>query len=252
MEQELQWAQKIDRSFDNKPAKPSKSLNPLHPEKEKYLHQLVNTLWNPFDNGRGIRYRPRLLGGAPLFDRENAFMGFGGQLSITSALLNNAESENELAFVICHELGHFVHRDVIRGLSTKLVLQLFQSFIGLGGADLSAINTGLNASVLSFSRSQETTADEFAIDCVAEKYGHINGFETFFKRMAKKSSFLEENAALKYLSTHPLSTKRIEHLNNYSASKVILKEGEITPLPNFNLLLRKSRDFKYTKIHWFF
>ncbi|MCK7469774.1 MAG: M48 family metalloprotease [Desulfomicrobium escambiense] len=39
----------------------------------------------------------------------------GGHVVVFSGLLNTVTSENELAFILAHEMGHFQHRDHLRG-----------------------------------------------------------------------------------------------------------------------------------------
>jgi Zn-dependent protease with chaperone function len=46
----------------------------------------------------------------------------GGHMLVFSGLLTEMRSENELAFVLAHELGHYAHRDHLRGLGRALVL----------------------------------------------------------------------------------------------------------------------------------
>ncbi|NOQ42039.1 MAG: M48 family metalloprotease, partial [Desulfuromusa sp.] len=50
----------------------------------------------------------------------NAIALPGGNIVLFSGLLELMESENELAMVLAHELGHFAHRDHLRGLGRGL------------------------------------------------------------------------------------------------------------------------------------
>ena len=52
---------------------------------------------------------------------SNAMIIPGGHIIVTTALLESAESENELAFVLAHELGHHVARDPLKALGRSLV-----------------------------------------------------------------------------------------------------------------------------------
>ncbi len=56
----------------------------------------------------------------------------GSYLFVTNGLLAAVESENELAFVLAHELGHFHHRDPLQALGRSLVLITLSSLLGLG------------------------------------------------------------------------------------------------------------------------
>ena len=46
----------------------------------------------------------------------NALALPGGQVVLFSGLLDKVNSENELAFVLAHEMGHYMHRDHLRGM----------------------------------------------------------------------------------------------------------------------------------------
>ena len=39
----------------------------------------------------------------------------GGNIVVFAGLLKEIKSENELAMILGHELGHFAHRDHLRG-----------------------------------------------------------------------------------------------------------------------------------------
>jgi Zn-dependent protease with chaperone function len=54
--------------------------------------------------------------------RINAMALPGGNIVVFSALIKETGSENELAFVLAHELGHFANRDHLRGLGRRLLL----------------------------------------------------------------------------------------------------------------------------------
>ena len=58
----------------------------------------------------------------------NAFAFPGGYIGVTTGLLDPVDSENELAFVLAHELGHFKHRHHIQGLSQNLSWVIVQAF----------------------------------------------------------------------------------------------------------------------------
>ena len=53
-------------------------------------------------------------------EHPNAAIISGGHIIVTTALLDEAESENELAFVLAHELGHHIARDPLKGLGRSL------------------------------------------------------------------------------------------------------------------------------------
>lgn len=155
----------------------------------------------------------------------NAFALPGGRIVVTRALVTGVQSENELAMVLAHELGHFAHRDHLRGLGRGLVLS------GLGlilfGADSSVtrvLGGSLNVASASFSRRQETAADHFALDLLNRRYGHIGGATDFFHRLMEN-----ENRWDGWLSSHPASSERVLALRDHAARSGY-RTGQVLPL----------------------
>ena len=131
----------------------------------------------------------------------NAMALPGGLIIVTSALVDRIESENELAFVLGHELGHFRNRDHIRTLGRGVIFGLV--FVAISGNNSSGY---LSASVADlairgFGRRQELQADLFGLELVQSEYGHVANAWHFFERLEEGDhSSLE---FLSYLSTHP-------------------------------------------------
>ncbi|MDJ0698240.1 MAG: M48 family metallopeptidase [Woeseiaceae bacterium] len=152
----------------------------------------------------------------------------GGLIVVTSGLLNTVESENELAFVIGHEIGHFRNRDHIRGLGRGVVLSILIAAISGadGSADLGPMLGDL--ALRSFSRGQESEADEFALEIVHKEYGHLDEAWRFFERIDSDNEFVYLLTA--YVSTHPAPDDRIDRLRDLARARVWSVEGETTPL----------------------
>jgi len=160
-------------------------------------------------------------------EQANAMALPGGLIIVTQGLLDQVESENELAFVLGHELGHFKNRDHLRALGRGVVLSVF--FAVVTGNDVAGI--GIKAADLTlrgFSRQQETNADEFGLAIVHSEYGHVNEAWRLFERWkVVDNSFID---LVTYLSTHPESGDRIEDMRAHAEREGWKTEGEITPL----------------------
>ncbi|MEO0541139.1 MAG: M48 family metallopeptidase, partial [Cyanobacteria bacterium P01_A01_bin.105] len=114
----------------------------------------------------------------------NAFVMPGGHILFTTGLLDNAKTENEIAFVLAHELGHHATRDSLRRLGRSLVLVTLTSTLSLGGVQLpSPVTSSSNLADLHYSRSQESAADRYALAAMIDKYGHGQYGLDFFTRM---------------------------------------------------------------------
>jgi len=138
----------------------------------------------------------------------------GGHIIVYTGLLNKVASENELAFVLAHEMGHFAHRDHLRGMGRAVVF-------------IKMLANALNLTEMSFSRKQETRADEFALETLYCDYGHVAGATDFFEKISKAQ---DPGKFGHYLASHPESRKRISHLENIIRSRGF-KLGKATPLP---------------------
>ncbi|HPT44654.1 MAG TPA: M48 family metallopeptidase [Candidatus Rifleibacterium sp.] len=145
----------------------------------------------------------------------NALALPGGHIVIYSELLEQIESENELAMVLAHELGHFVSRDHLRGLGRSFLFFIVANvFLG----DSSATKSLMNSSGIlqnNYSREQEYAADAFALHLLVKHYGHSGGASDFFTRLAARESLPD---LVHYLSTHPASAKRIKAIEQLTAN----------------------------------
>lgn len=160
-------------------------------------------------------------------DVANAMALPGGLIIVTQGLLDEVGSENELAFVLGHELGHFKNRDHLRALGRGIVLAMF--FAVTMGNDVS--NIGINVTDLAlrgFNRKQESSADEFGLALVYTHYGHVNEASRLFERWDDgDSSFLD---VASYTSTHPDAGDRVENLEALALREGWPDDGSITQL----------------------
>ena len=158
----------------------------------------------------------------------NAMALPGGLIVVTSGLLDQVESENELAFVLGHELGHYRNRDHMRALGRGVVLSLV--FAVTTGSD--AAQLGLRVSDLtlrSFSRRQEAAADEFGLALVYTQYGHVDEAWRLFERWDDGDDSIID--VVTYLSTHPQPADPIEKLEALASREGWPLEGSVKGLP---------------------
>lgn len=140
----------------------------------------------------------------------NALALPGGHIVVLSGLVAQAESENELNFVLGHELGHLIHRDHLRGLGRGLVMYtLAEALFGSHNLISGMAENSLRNLQLTFSRGQENAADQLGLALLVKKYGHAGGATAFFKRLAQAET---QPRFLSYLATHPHPQDRVETL----------------------------------------
>jgi len=140
----------------------------------------------------------------------------GGVILVFTGLLDKMRSENELAFVLAHELGHFNNRDHLKGMGRALVLLVGSVFV-LGPDNVvgNLALGSLNLAETGFSRGQESEADKFALETLQCSYGHVGGATDFFAAMNKEDSGLKLFSH--FFASHPDSRKRIEDLHRQAA-----------------------------------
>lgn len=152
-----------------------------------------------------------------LVDSEeiNALALPGGHIMVFSGLVEQAESENELAMVLAHELGHFAHRDHLRRLGRGLGLTV--ATMMLFGENSAASDLASKLFLVSeshYSREQESAADRFGLDLLVASYGHAGGATDFFDRVGKKAG-----SRVPYLlASHPHPQDRIGKLQELIAA----------------------------------
>ncbi len=145
----------------------------------------------------------------------NAFAIPGGEIAVTRGLLNSIDEEISIAFVLAHELGHFVQRDHLRGLGQKLGFGVCVQILFGGEVDIFTRGT-TNLMMAKYSRDQETGADDFGLRCVLATYGETEGAEALFQVLEKENK-LPRWAYM--FSTHPDNQTRIQRILESKAEK---------------------------------
>ena len=159
-------------------------------------------------------------------DEPNALALPGGVILVTEALVDGAESENEIAFVLGHEIGHFKNRDHLRHLGRGVVFGLI--LVAVSGQDAGLLGSNvIDLTSRSFNRTQESEADTFGLGLVYKEYGHVAESWRFFERAAEQSGTLDSFA--NFLATHPSSNDRIAEIKKAAMRNGWALEGSVTP-----------------------
>ncbi len=157
----------------------------------------------------------------------NAVAMPGGHIVLYSGLLNQVASENELAMILGHELGHFANRDHLKGLGRGLVLAfLSAAVLGVDSKASQMLQSLLVTTEMRFSQKQELLADAWGLELLVRKYGHAGGATDFFQRVHNE----EKGKRVAYLfATHPYPEKRIRSIEMFIREREI-PVGETVPL----------------------
>jgi len=155
-------------------------------------------------------------------EQINAFTIPGGNIYVFSGLIKAAESPEEVAAVLAHEMGHAEQRHVV----TKLMKELSMTAIItiLSGGDPSMLTQILrNVIGNTFDREQETKADQFALELLEKAKISPKNLGRFFERLNEKNLDYDEN--LEILMTHPHNDKRIDLVRKYKT------KNDFKPVP---------------------
>jgi predicted Zn-dependent protease len=144
----------------------------LHPDARarEYVKQVGNKLvQNSIAAQSGYQYDFHLLRDDKVV---NAFALPGGQVFITAALFERLQTEDQLAGVLGHEIGHVIHRHGAERMASQGFIQgLIQSvMIGSGGSQSMAqiANTVGQYSSMKYGRDQELESDDIGVRIMAE------------------------------------------------------------------------------------
>ncbi len=157
----------------------------------------------------------------------NALALPGGQVLLFDGLVQDAETPEELAGVLGHEVGHVRERHVMTAL-----LRQFGLSILLSGANSSMGETVFGLASMGYSRDAEREADEYARDRMAESDISPLGAADFFERIGGGSEG-EQNAVIGWVSSHPDPRERAKAYRAAAKGKTftpVLTEEEFAAL----------------------
>lgn len=114
----------------------------------------------------------------------NAFAVPGGKIVMTRALIEEAESPDEVAGVLAHEMGHGIElhpeTGIIRAIGLSAAVELM-----LGGSGGTLANFGLILAQLGYTRAAEHEADLQALNLLKGAAISPTGLGDFFRRVEK-------------------------------------------------------------------
>ena len=145
----------------------------------------------------------KVRAGIANIDMVNAVALPGGQVLLFDGLVQEAETPEELAGVLAHEVGHVRERHVMTALLRQFGLSILTSGIN------SNVGSGaLAATTMRYSRDAEVEADDWAR--AAMRTGDVSpvGAARFFERQVEEAGAGDTPEAMEWLSTHPAQAER--------------------------------------------
>ena len=147
----------------------------------------------------------------------NAFACGDGSIRVFSALMDMM-TDDELAAVIGHEIGHVVHTDVKDAMKNAYLTSAALNAAGATDGVVAKLSDSEVRKLVEaftgakFSQKQEYEADDYAFDfCVK------NGFDPYamsnaLKKLVELSNGEKASTVQKMFSSHPDSAKRAERM----------------------------------------
>jgi len=184
------------------------------PERLKYVQSIGDRLarYSPYQE---VSYQFQVIDSK----EPNAFALPGGYVYVSRGLLVLLNSEDELAGVIGHEIGHVAARHGVQRLTRAapigLVTGITSAAVGIVSSPLANIVSGtgslLNSAILApYSRGQENDADEIGQELAAKAGWNPEGITLFLNTLDREAARNgNKNKGIPFLSTHPSTPDRI-------------------------------------------
>lgn len=154
-------------------------------------------------------------------DSINAFAAPGGFIGIHSGLMLTAETEDEVASVMAHEIAHVTQRHILRSFEQRERMSLPMTIAMVAGALLGAYDPSMGQAAimavqaggvqmqLDFSRSNEAEADNLGMQMLVKSGFDPHAMPAFFERLQQASRYYGGAEVPEFLRTHPVTTSRI-------------------------------------------
>jgi predicted Zn-dependent protease len=183
-----------------------------------YINTLGNSLAKLADT-RGLVWRFAVVDSKEV----NAFAVPGGWVYINRGLIARAQTMDELAGVVGHEIGHITLRHSVQQMQQSqrvgggLMALCTLTKVCESGAGQTAINLGGSALFASFSRQDEAQADDEGVRTLVKAGIDPQGMPKMFRILLSERQS-NPGAVDAFFSTHPLAEDRITATTKQIAS----------------------------------
>ena len=179
----------------------------------------------------------------------NAFAVPGGIIGVHNGLIHHAQTEDELAAVLTHEVAHLSQRHfsrqrersqnqnilTIAGLVASIALAATAGS-DAGLAAMTATQAAAQDSRLKYSRANESEADRIGLRTLVASGRDPHAAADMHERMLAAHRLYSANRLPEFLRTHPLSEKRVADMRNRARA-----ERRVIRPKNFDFALMQAR-----------
>ena len=156
-------------------------------------------------------------------DQPNAFALPGGPIYVTNALLKLIKSDDELAAVMAHEMGHVVAKHVVKQIQGSIGLQLLELLaVGTRATDArtsQGMDLAFTSLFLEYSQGDELQADRLSVKYMKRAGYNPTAAITFMERL-RDYTFKQPGREFSYFRTHPYFSDRIRMLRQESQGTI--------------------------------
>lgn len=166
-------------------------------------------------------------------DDFNAFATVGRVMSVNKGALDLLD--DELAYVMAHEISHGEHKDIVNGLKKQVGLSTAVS-LAAGGGGNAAILSNIAGNYMEnqvFTMGQEKAADELGFKILSESPYNVGGAAASMAVLRNKYGDLYREGLNQVFSpnNHPKTSSRvkdnIDRMYTYSGNHVMVDNGAV-------------------------
>ena len=207
VEEDLALGQELAQSISSDPA----NYPLLDRAESPSSYALLDRILKHILSSKNILHRDEMAWELHIIDNDsiqNAFCTPGGFIYVYTGLMKFVESEDELAGIIAHEVAHGDLRHSTDQLTKQYGIQVLIALLTDSDTRLLA-DIGASLVQLTYSRSDESEADRYAVRYLKDTPYNPTAFADFFQRMQEKDGDL---GMFQFLSTHPDPGNRVEKI----------------------------------------
>lgn len=145
----------------------------------------------------------------------NAFATVGGHIAILSKVIEDADTPDEVAAVLAHEIAHIALKHPEEALLQQQGMSLLiQLTTGQSPTIMQTAELFNYLGALHYSREDERAADHYSLTLLDEAHIYPHAILSFYKRLPEIET-KEGSDWLSYLSTHPEISERIKAVEDF-------------------------------------
>ncbi len=139
----------------------------------------------------------------------NAFCTIGHTISVNIGLFDPLNyNENEVAFVLGHEMGHGQKNHTIQGIKKSMPLSILTSLAGSGASQLGAAIISQIGTANLITKPMEEQADALGFDYAVNAGYNPGGGAALWQRMLDKGGDVKTSGVMALFNDHPTTVSR--------------------------------------------